>query len=84
MPAIDYQQAAVTALVALIDNTADHPEAAVVNAVAEAARRSGLVLDEAPTRRRDFPPKSVVRDLVRRAETTLNAEAQQRTASGQF
>ncbi|MGW1034318.1 hypothetical protein ACWD4Z_19275 [Streptomyces antibioticus] len=84
MPAIDYQQAAVTALVALVDNTADDPEAAIVNAVAAAARQAGLTPSVAPYHPKDFPPKSVVRDLVRRAETVLNAEAQQRTATGQF
>ncbi|MEV0209432.1 hypothetical protein AB0H97_29965 [Streptomyces sp. NPDC050788] len=79
----DYHEAAVTALADLAAVTEQDPEAAMVTAMAQAARRCGLVLDEAPTRRRDFPPKAVVRDLVRRAEPALNAEFQAATATGQ-
>ncbi|MFC8415695.1 hypothetical protein [Streptomyces coelicoflavus] len=79
----DYHEAAVTALADLAATTTEDPEAVVVNAVAEAARRSGLVPSEAPFHPKDTPPKSVVRELVRRAETTLNAEAMTRRASGQ-
>lgn len=79
----DYFEAAVTALADLAATTQTDPEAALVNAVADAARRSGLTPSEAPHHPRDFPPKSVVRDLVRRAETTLDAETMHRRATGQ-
>ncbi|GLW45499.1 hypothetical protein Stsp02_11610 [Streptomyces sp. NBRC 14336] len=78
-----HYEAAVAALVELANNTGSEPEAAVINAVSDAARQSGLVPSQAPYHPKDFGPKSVVRLLVRVAETTLNAEAQHRTATGQ-
>ncbi|MDX3400068.1 hypothetical protein [Streptomyces sp. ME01-18h] len=82
MAGVQYD-AAVAALVELVNSTGTDPEAAVVNAVADAARQSELVPSVAPYHPRDFPPKSVVRTLVRVAETTLNAETMSRRASGQ-
>ncbi|MET9128624.1 hypothetical protein [Streptomyces antibioticus] len=82
--ASEYYDAAVSALTDLANNTGADPEAVLINALSEAARAAGLVPSTAPYHPRDFGPKSVVRTLVRVAETVLNAEAQQRTATGQF
>ncbi|MFJ8951858.1 hypothetical protein ACIRO1_17255 [Streptomyces sp. NPDC102381] len=78
------ETAAVTALVAVVNDTETDPEAALLTVLAQAARDSGLIPATAPYHPRDTPPLSVTHLLMQRATTPLREAFMNQRATGTF